>query len=186
MEHHTPRHNAHLAILSGFCSGCRLEQRIHTAKNYSHVLHFQSSLHAKCHLPRPAHAFDQKHLERQTSSLVIHCRHWYRDHGTSRMGSVGKRILYNRCGLVVYWDVGLLVSRRPQALSKHSCLPQIFLAIRRPHATMSREGRRWDQSSNQDVTRKQEDSLTEDHSSSLSEPLSSSSLDASCTEEVSW
>jgi hypothetical protein len=115
----TPRHNAHMAILSGFCSGCRLEQRIHTAKTYSHVLHFQSSLHAKCHLRRPAHAFDQKHLKRQTSSLVIHCRHWHRDHGTSRVGSVGKRILYNRCGLVVYGFVGLLVSRCPQALSKH-------------------------------------------------------------------
>lgn len=35
--------------------------------------------------------------KRQTSSLVIHCRHWYHGHGTSRVKSVGRSILYNRC-----------------------------------------------------------------------------------------
>lgn len=35
--------------------------------------------------------------KRQTSSsLIIHCRHWCRYQGTSRVKSVGKRILYNR------------------------------------------------------------------------------------------
>ncbi|KAH6870198.1 hypothetical protein BKA58DRAFT_172572 [Alternaria rosae] len=77
-----------------FVLGCRPEQHTHTAKGYSHVLPFQSNLHAKFHLGLAAHAFDQKDLKRQTSSLVIRCRHWYHDHGTSRVWSVCKREYY--------------------------------------------------------------------------------------------
>lgn len=89
-----------------FVLGCLPEQHTHTAKGYSHVLHFQSNLHAKCHLGLTAHAFDQRDLKRQTSSLVIRCRHWYHDHGTSRVWSVCKREYYTidvGCCVWVWW-----------------------------------------------------------------------------------
>jgi len=70
----------------------------------------QSTPHAKCCLPWAANALNREDLKRQTSSLVIHCRHCAHDHGTSRVTSATKRILYRRVVLCVFVCVSSVLS----------------------------------------------------------------------------